>query len=323
MKLFRKLLSESDAFVTNLRPAALKRLGITYDDLKEDFPGLIYAILLGYGEKGPEAAKPAFDTSAFWAKSGFLLDLAVKNDNYTPVYPPYSMGDTLCGYMLMGQICAALYRKKETGLGDYIRSGLYNNAIFSMGTMVINTQPEFGRPYPRVRADYGATSGDYKCSDGEYVFISGYVDKLAAFHKMLGREDLTEDPRFSTAGARWENRQEYYEAIRQAFAEHSSAHWLEKSIEFDLPLIKMKHFHEVATDEQAWANGYLEQVTFKNGRTDIMPRSPISMNSVGELKTVPAPEIGADTEEIMKELGYTAEETAKLNESGIVKVGKR
>ncbi len=320
LEVLHRLLSEADVFITNLRPAALKRLGLTYDNIKDKYPALIYAILLGYGENGPEAEKPAFDTSAFWAKSGFLRDLSL--DGYEPVQPPSSMGDTITGYLLMGEICAALYRKKDTGLGDYVRAGLYHNGIFTMGTMAIACQPPFGRRYPTDRASHGATSGCFECADGEWIYISGYaLDKLPSMYKMIEREDLADDPRFCDADGRWQNRHAHYEEVSGEFLKKPSEHWLALAKEYDLPMIRMGHFHEIATDEQAWANGYLENVTFQNGKTGVMPRSPIEMDSVGELKTIPAPKAGADTAEILKKLGYTEDQLKTMEASGAISIG--
>lgn len=322
MKIFHQLLAEADVFITNTRPHALERLGISYEDLKEKYPSLIYGILLGYGENGPEAAKPAFDTSAFWAKSGFLRDLALTGENYEPVQPPSSVGDTVTGYLLMAEICAALYRKKETGLGDYVRAGLYHNSIFAMGTMAIITQPPFGSIYPTDRACHGTASGSFKCADGEWIYISGYSEKMfSTLFRMLGREDLVEDPRFCTAAQRWQNRNTCYEVIRNEFLSKPSTHWLRLSEEFDLPLIRMGHFRDIATDEQAWANGYLENVKFASGNTDVMPRSPIEMDSVGTLTTVPAYGIGAHSAEILKKLGYTDAQMKELEDTGAVVIG--
>ena len=81
----------------------------------------------------------------------------------------------------------------------------------------------------------------------------------------------------------------------------------------------MNHFSEVSEDEQAWANGYLEHVDFGNGRTDVMPSSPIEMESLGEIKTKPAPAIGADTDAILTSLGYSAEDIAAMKESGVIR----
>lgn len=322
MEAFHRLLAEADVFITNTRPRALKRLGLSYEDIKEKYPSLVYGILLGYGEEGPESEKPAFDTSAFWAKSGFLRDLSLTREDYAPVQPPYSMGDTITGYLLMGQICAALYRRKDTGLGDYVKASLYHNSIFTMGTMAIITQPPFGRIFPAQRPDWGAPHGDYQCADGEWIYISGYTNALyPVLYRMLGREDLADDPRFCSAAKRWENRHAYYEEIRKSFLTQPSAHWLRLAEEMDLPMIRMGHFSGLASDEQAWANGYLEHVAFPSGNTDVMPRSPIEMESVGTLHTVPAPGIGADSAEILKNLGYTDAQLKEMQVSGAIAIG--
>ncbi len=76
---FFKLLDEADIFLTNTRPAALKRLGLDYESLKDRYPRLIYAIVQGFGDKGPDKDAPAFDTTAFWSRGGFFRDLAPKN----------------------------------------------------------------------------------------------------------------------------------------------------------------------------------------------------------------------------------------------------
>ena len=83
----------------------------------------------------------------------------------------------------------------------------------------------------------------------------------------------------------------------------------------------MQHYAEVSEDEQAWANGYLEHVAFGNGHVDVMPRSPIEMESVGQLKTEPSPGIGADTVAILGELGYTEEEISRMTANGAVACG--
>lgn len=324
METFHKLLAQSDVLITNTRPAALARLGLSYDDLKDKYPSLIYGIILGYGEKGPDKDKPAFDTTAFWSRSGFLRDMAVKQDGYIPTLPPYSVGDTVTGYLLLSQICAALYRKKETGKGDYVRAGLFHNAIFSMGTMQIITQKPFGFVYPMPRQDNSVPGGYYECADGEWVFIAtAYAEALIpTLCEAIGRPELIDDPRFANWQGRWENRKEYYEIFREAFLKRPCAEWLEIAEKMDFPMMRMGHFSDLPDDEQAWANGYLEHVMFANGRTEVMPRSPIEMDSVGELVTKPAPCIGAQTDEILKELGYGDDEISALCANGAVVSGK-
>jgi crotonobetainyl-CoA:carnitine CoA-transferase CaiB-like acyl-CoA transferase len=320
MEVFHKLLSESDVFVTNTRPDALKRLGLSYEDLKEKYPRLIYGIVLGYGEKGPDAKKPAFDTTAFWTRTGFIRDLAIAGEHYKPIYPPSSVGDTFTGTLLMGEICAALYRRLLTGKGDYVRSSLYHNGIFAMGTMVVTTQRPYGQVFPKDRPTHSVTGGYFKCSDGDYLYIAiGNVEMtLPAMCKAIDRLDLLEDPVFMTALGRWENRYKYYQIFEDAFLTKTLPEWLKIGEELDIPMIRLNHFADVSEDEQAWANGYLERVEFANGNVETMPRSPIEMDSVGELKTVPADKVGAHTEEILASLGYSEEQIKNLSDKGSV-----
>ena len=318
---FFKLLEQADVFVTNTRPAALKRLGISYEDLKDRFPKLIYGIVLGYGEKGPDANKPAFDTTGYWSRSGFLRDMATLNENYAPVNPPFGVGDTITGYLLMGEICAALYRRSQTGQGDYVRSSLYHNGIFTMGTMEIISQQPFGRSFPTTRTGHGVPGGAYRCSDGEWLYIAvGYAQALIPkLCTAIEKPELADDPRYDSAQKRKERQTEYYAIFRDAFCTKPLSHWLAVAEELDLPIVRMNHFSDVAEDEQAWVNGYLEQVEFESGNVDVMPSSPIEMDSVGQLKTVPAPCIGADTERVLTDLGYSPQEIQTMKTTGAIK----
>ncbi len=321
MAAMKRLLETADVFITNTRPAALKRLGLAYEDIKDAYPRLIYGIVLGYGEKGPDAGKPAFDTSAFWARGGFLRDQSFLKDDYQPVQAPYSMGDTVTGYLLLGEICAALYRREQSGTGDYVRTSLFHNSIFTMGTMNIISQPPYGKIMPTTRSEgLALPTGDFQCADGEWVFLSGYNAEMnVRAYKMLGLERLFEDPRFATPELRRQNREAHYQAVKEAWLTRPSTYWLEKAVEWDLPLTRMGHYRDLIRDEQAWANGYVENVTFRSGNTAMMPASPIEMDSVGKLTTKIAPAVGADTDEMFALLGYTQEEIEAMRQTGAIK----
>lgn len=312
---FWKLLKQADVFVTNTRPEALKRLGLTYEEVKQECPKLIYAMVIGYGEEGPEATVPAFDTTAFWARTGFLRDMAVKNEAYEPLMPPSSIGDTVTGSTLCLEICAALFRRSQTGLGDYVTSSLYHNGIFSMGTMTIMSEQPGGRVFPRTRESAGIIS-TYRCADDEWVLLAngGSAAYMPRIFEMLGLSHLLEVWRKPG------NNQAMVKAFADAFMTKTSTEWVAAAAEADVPLVRMNHFEEVNHDPQAWANGFLENVTFRTGEEMVMPNSPIRMQSVGKLKTVPAPSIGWDTAEVLESLGYTEEEIKAMAENGEIRV---
>jgi len=150
LSLCHQLREGADVFVTNMGVQALQRLGLDYESIKDRYPRLIYAIGLGFGEKGPDANAPAFDHSAYWARTGFLLDMAPLSDDYHPVFPPSSMGDNFTGMTLVAEVCSALFNRTKTNKGDYVRSSLFHNGIFVMGAMQIATQGENGSVFPRT-----------------------------------------------------------------------------------------------------------------------------------------------------------------------------
>jgi len=320
MSICKKMLETADVFVTNNRVASLKRMGLFYDDIKDEFPRLIYAIGLGYGEKGPCANDPAYDQSAFWARNGFLMDMAATDEYYMPVLPPSSMGDTMTGITLMGEICAALLHRTTTGKGQYVRSSLFHNGIFAMGNMQIWAQRPFGTTFPRSRAESGMPNGYYKCKDGKYIFIAaGYAPKLVpAVLDMIGQPELLNDERFATIEARWNNKHEFYRIISESILKKTAEEWLAIGKERDIPMSPMNHFADISEDEQAWANNYVQHVAYPNGNTDVIASSPIEMDSVGELKTIPSHQIGEDTEEVLKSYGYSEEEIAAFRRSNAI-----
>lgn len=319
-EVFFKLLEDADVFLTNTRLDALARLGITYDDLKDRFPKLVYAMVLGFGENGPEANNPAFDTSAYWTRSGFLRDMAPLTENYIPISPPSSVGDTVTGYNLLSQIIAALLGREKSGKGDFVRAGLYHTGIFTHGTMEIIAQKPWGIEYPRTRRQIGPPGGCYRTADDEWVFIAnGQLSvALPKMFNMIGRPELIDENGFLNPAYRREHKDELYDIFVEAYAKRPIDEWVKLGKEYDLPLVRMNHFSDVTTDEQAWANGYLEYMTCPNGETVTMPASPIKMNSVGTIVTKPAPAVGTHTASVLSELGYTEEEIAAMDASGAV-----
>jgi len=289
-EVMHKLLSEADVFITNTRPAALQRLGLSYEELKDRYPQLIYAIVLGYGEKGPDAGKPAFDTTAFWSRSGFMRDMAPLTEDYYPMATPSSVGDTATAYLLMGEISTALFNRTRTGKGDYVSSTLYHNGVFCMGTMGIIAQKPYGKNFPVSRIDQGAPQGCYACADGEWIFFApgNHAVNFPKYCRLIGRIDLMDDPIMKPENC-WANRHIIYPIFRDAFLTNPAAYWVEQAALEDLPLVRMAHFSDVSEDEQAWANGFVENVQFPSGNVDVMPTSPIEMASAAPPATQPVP----------------------------------
>lgn len=320
MQIFHKLLETTDVFVTNNRPEALKRLGISYEDLKDKYPRLVYAMVLGYGEKGPDANTPAFGVTAFWARSGFLRDMALTDGEYQPLMPPSGAGDTITGTTLTMQICAALIGRERTGKGDFVRSCLYQNGLFVFGTMSMATQQPGGKVYPRSRnagGSAGAIAGTYCCADNEWVFLASGGDPayLPKIYNMIGHPELIGQPDPADLT-------ELLGIFREEFGKKTRAQWLQLSKEFDVPMVPVNHFNEAVMEEQAMVNGFVEKVAYPHGDAIMMPTTPFIMDSLEKRPVVPTHTAGWDTEEVLLELGYSAEQISQMAATGSVSLRK-
>ena len=317
-----RLLKDADVLITNFRPAALERLGLDHKTLMARYPRLIYAALLGYGEKGPIAGMPAYDTSAFWSKSGFSRDMSPVTDEYVPANMPSGVGDSATGMLLLAEICTALYNRETTGKGDYVKSGLLHNGAFCMGSMVIAAQRPNGAVWPKKREDI-VPGGAYKCADNEWIFFAiAQPTTLPRILDMIGCGQLLQDPRFDTPEKRTANKAQLREYLVSGFLQKTADEWDALAPVYDVPLVRVSHFSDVTKDEQAWANGFLEHVTFPTGNVDIMPTSPIDMDSACPAPTKPVGAVGSDTVEVLKSLGYSDSEIEAMLASGAAKAAQ-
>lgn len=299
----QKLLGSADVFVTNFRPAALKRLGLHYEQVCPRYPGLIYGMSLGFGEKGPEAEKKAMDVTAFWARTGFLRDMnPIEIDE--PFFPPWCVGDTAVGTQMALSIVAAYVNKLKTGKGDVVKAGLMQESVYLFGHMITICQPPYGKQFPQSIYDH-ALDYHFKCSDDIFVMVSlvGGNEAILQLFRMLGLSEWCEDERYNTYKARKERIREIYDKVREKFREKTSTEWNRLAAEFDVALTIMPHYRDMANDEQAWANGYLEKVEYPNGNVDVVPASVFDMGCMEKKKTEQAHAIGADTDEVLASIG--------------------
>lgn len=316
-RVMERLLQEADVFITNTRMKSLIKLGLGWDDLHKKYPTLVYATLSGFGEKGPEAEAPGFDSVAFWAKTGFLADMTVRTENSYPVQHPTSVGDTATASLLLSGILAALYERNATGIGQQVSTSLYSAGIWYMGCMVIMAQKKYGLKFPKARGEGGAFRAQFRCADGEWVMVMILDEAKYAesYFEMLGCSDLLKDERFSTIQARRAHKKELFALFEPIFKTKSSNEWIEELAHRDIPCTKVNHFADVADSEQAWVNDYIETEEFPNGTTGIIPCPPIRFNGEG-YHTKPADRLGESTRKVLKELNYSDEEIVELLHNG-------
>lgn len=309
-----KLLENADVLVTNYREQALEGMGLAYEQLKDKFPRLIHAHVLGYGALGPDKDRPGYDYTAFFSRSGLMADLPPAGAG--PLVPIGGVGDHSVAVALSGGIAAALYRRERTGLGDKVDVSLLQIGSFIGSTGILNGFN--GRQLPRDRYDCGhAGSNTYQGSDGEWLYLA-VIDyrRFPEFCALIGMPEIAEDPRYSTAEAYYRNKAELTRIFDKVFAQHPVAYWDQVLEEHDLPHEVLRHFKDVPDDPQAIANHYVMKYEYPDGTRTVFVNGPVHFESVDftQLPYKTSGEIGCDTAEVLEELGYTKEAIAAMYE---------
>ncbi|MDR0916021.1 MAG: CoA transferase [Oscillospiraceae bacterium] len=311
--LFR-LLDNTDIFVTNWRPQALAKLGLDYESLKDRFPKLVYGSLTGYGEVGPDKDLPGYDFTAFWGRSGLLGSLYQEGTEPNNLIP--GIGDHTAGLNLAAGCMVALYKAKLTGVGDKVSVNLLHSAIFAQGIYIQAAQYEgLGHTYPmsRLEAD-NPFNNVYKTRDGRFIQLSmpPFDQFYPRFMPLIDRADLVGEEKYKINNIMEQHlNREFIAILDEQIAKKDAADWAEIFVREDIPFAIAQVWEEVLVDPQAWAIGAFETVDYPS-QPRTMVRQPITIDGVDKLPYTKAPQLGADSEAVLRELGYTDAELAEM-----------
>lgn len=318
-EIMEKMIAQADVFVTSFRPGALKRLGLDYETLSQKYPGLIWASVNGFGEKGPDKDRPGFDTVAYWARSGAMLDLTEKDT--APLIPTLAFGDANTSGSLAGGIAAALYKREKTGKGTKVMVSLFGQALWNLASVVISSQ--FGDIYPKTRLVPNApTVNSYRTNDGKWLFITIFDDRLypVFLEKVVRRSDLAQDPEYNNPVGAKKHSVELTAIIAEEFGRNTQEEMIRRLLDADIAYEKVNHVRDILNDPQAIENHNIVEVAQKNGRTTLMAQPPVKMDSTEVSFRYGTPAPGENTRQILEELGYSSETIARLAESKIVQL---
>ncbi|MDR1831874.1 MAG: CoA transferase [Fusobacteriaceae bacterium] len=320
LKIMDDLLKTANVFVSSYRTGALKRLGLDYETLHEKHPHLIWAQINGFGDYGPAKDNAGFDTVAFWARSGAMADLVEKDTS--PVNPPIGFGDATTACSLSGGICAALYYQQKTGKGQKVMVSLLSQAIWSASTEMATTQYEDVYPKTRKNAT-SAVINSFKCKDGQWVFVSilEHERYFPVLCDLLGRPDLKNDKFLTTLEAK-KNAPELIAILDQEFVKYTQDEVVEMLTKADIANERIQHFADVWKDAQALENNYVADFKHRNGTVTKLALTPIKFENIELNPIKDAPLIGEDSEEILKEIGYSDETIKAYLEKGTIVVNK-
>ena len=316
-----RLLKRSDVVVTNYRPALLERLELTYEDVQRLNPRVIYGQVNSYGLRGPDADRTGFDATAWWARSG-LMD-HVRRAGEAPAVSSPGMGDHPTSMSLVAGIMAALYRRQTTGEGAHVYTSLLANGAWSHSMMIQGALTGFDNYDRRGPEDIQniPLATMYETSDGRTILLSilNQDKEWPGFVRALGREEWADDPRFIDHASRLENRQDLYRLLVEVFRTDTAATWRHRLDEAGVTYSVAATMSEVINDEQMYANDVLTEVEPGSHFYAHTVNSPVWISGVAKRKPGLAPAVGEHTEEVLRELGFTAAEVSAMLEAGVAR----
>lgn len=313
-----RLLQDADVFLTNVRQRSLVKLGLDYESLKDRFPRLIMATLSGFGEKGPAKDEPGFDSSAFWGRSGLLVEWCPAGS--VPIKPHPGFGDGVTSNVLLSGVMAALYNRTKTGKGDRVYTSLYATALWINSSGVVMGQPKYGIHYPKKSSDLStATAAIYQTKDGDYLMLAPPSWNRAAplIFKLLGLDQYLNDPAYMVVEETRTHMDEVVAVIRAAIAKKNTQDLVTGLKELNIVHTVLKNPRDVTSDPQAWENGYFRTITLEDGDQVVLANPPLRFASTDVSPFRLAPQLGQDSRTILNGLGYSDEQIDHLVQEGV------
>lgn len=312
-----KLVATADVFITNFQPSVLAHHRLTYEDLQPHNERLIYAQASGYGEAGDEVEKPGYDMTAFWARSGLMN--AVHDAGGEPALSVAGMGDHPSAMILFGAIMLALYQRERTGRGAKVSSSLLAAGAWANSCLIQAALCNATAYTRRTRATaFNPLVNHYVTRDGRrFIFCLIQADKdWPNLCRAIGQPELIADPRFAAPEARNANSPALIAILDRAFAQKTMDEWAVIFAERDLAWGPVSTVEDAACDPQMKANDvYLEFDHPQHGPLRTV-NSPLSVQGAKKVTPRMAPEIGEQTVEILRMLGYDAQGISELIERG-------
>lgn len=312
---FDRLIAQADIFITNMPIPTRQRLKIGYDDIRKVNESIVYASISAYGEHGPEAERPGFDSTALWARTG-LMDLVRPSPDSPPARSLAGMGDHPTAMSLYGAIMTGLFHRERTGEGSHVSTslmanGLWLNAVMAQATLC-------GAQVTRRAARESAANpmhNLYETSDGRWIHLvfNTNLHRWPELAKLLGRADIADDERFNTQTARIKNSLQLIPILDAAFAACSYHEWLRLLDEHRFTYGDVR-----LTDEQMIASGALRAIDDPDAGASFIVDTPIRVERCEKSSPTMPPEFGEHTEQVLRGIGYDDEGLATLRAAGAI-----
>jgi len=309
------LAAKADVLVYNIRPQAMARLRLSYEEVRKANPRIIYVGCFGFSQRGPYAAKAAYDDMIQGAAG--IPWLLKKQGASEPRYAPMIIADRSVGQQVASAVSAALYHREKTGKGQRIDVPMFEHLLqMILGDHLggYTFEPPHGEPgYIRILSP---DRRPYQTKDG-YVCALIYNDKQwKGFFEVIGKPQVLSQPEFSSHEARSRNYDRAYAMVAEELKKRTTAQWVEAFERADIPVQRMNSLDDIVADPHLAAIGYLRTVEHPTeGRIKSLAVPSEWSESAPEYRRH-APRLGEHTREVLLEIGYSDQDIDRLVESG-------
>jgi len=327
LQVLKRLLTDTDVFVTNVRLKALEKVGLDYPTLNKEFPRIVYGHLSAWGLSGPRRDDPGYDVGAFYAYSG-LMELCRSSDKAPLPRYPAAFGDSLTGQMLVAGIALALLHRHKTNQGQLVDVSLLRAGVWSMAhpivahaagnTFAAGKDPVIRRPTERGDRVTYITDGSFVCKDGRWIMLLGIESKKhwTKTVQALGlSSELPTDWKVALKTLNFKAATGLVDRVMATKTYHEWHQLFEAADVWHTPINRYEHLME---DEHANAT---HSFTAVQGLTHKLVKSPIVLSSQAGIDhpTGGAPCYGEHTTEVLGAVGYTPAEIERLQQKKILK----
>jgi crotonobetainyl-CoA:carnitine CoA-transferase CaiB-like acyl-CoA transferase len=311
-----RLVKTADVVVENYRPDVKFRLGIDYASLEKINPRIILASISGFGQDGPYVKRPGFDQIA-QGMSGLMSVTGFPG--HGPVRTGAAIADLTGGLYAAIGVMVALLEREHSGKGQWVQSSLLQAGISLLDFQAARYLMEGDVP-PQVGNDHPTSmpTSAYKTKDGHINVAASGEGMWAGLCKAIGREDMLNSPDFKGGKKRAENRAKLNSILNESLSKKTGDEWIEILNQAGIPCGPIYTIDQVFADPQVKHLGIAATVEHpKLGRKQILANAATLSRTPARVAT-PTPEIGEHTDEVLRELEYSAEEIEKLRKGGVV-----
>ena len=311
-----RLVKTADVVVENYRPDVKFRLGIDYASLEKINPRIILASISGFGQDGPYVKRPGFDQIA-QGMSGLMSVTGFPGQG--PVRTGAAIADLTGGLYAAIGVMVALLEREHSGKGQWVQSSLLQAGISLLDFQAARYLMEGDVP-PQVGNDHPTSmpTSAYKTKDGHINVAASGEGMWAGLCKAIGREDMLTSPDFKGGKKRAENRAKLNSILNESLSKKTGDEWIEILNKAGIPCGPIYTIDQVFADPQVKHLGIAATVEHpKLGRKQILANAATLSRTPARVAT-PTPEIGEHTDEVLRELEYSAEEIQELRKGGVV-----